>query len=58
MLTYVLLLCALLVFWLLSFKLSGWELVAPVPLALLGLSISIALAIVGLSTWNHVEMGF
>lgn len=57
MLIYALLLCVLLVFWLLSFKLSGWEIVAPVPLTLLGLSISIALAIVGFSTWNHVEIG-
>lgn len=58
MLTYVLLLCVLLGFWLLSFKLSGWELVAPVPLVLLGLSVSVLLAMIGLSSWNHMEIGF
>ena len=53
---YIVLLVVLLAIWVTSFMASGYELMSPVPLALLGLCVSVTLSIVGLFTWNHVEL--
>lgn len=54
---YSLLLVTLFGLWIVAFKVNNCELMAPVPLMLLGLTVSAALSIIGLSTWNQVSLG-
>lgn len=56
MTAYLLLLILLLVLFLAALRFSGYMLLAPVPLALLGLSVSLVLAVIGLSSWNHISL--
>lgn len=56
MVIYVLLLLILSVLWVISFKISDWNLMSPVPLMLLGLVVSVLLAIIGVSSWNHIDL--
>lgn len=53
---YLILTVILIAAWTVSFVTSGYELMSPVSLALLGLCISVMLSIVGLATWNHVAL--
>lgn len=42
--------------WLLSLRISKYEIMSPLSLMMLGLSVSIILAIIGLSSWNQVGL--
>lgn len=53
---YLALFITLFAIWGIALCVSDGALVAPVPLALLGVSVSVSLAAVGWSSWNHVEL--
>ena len=55
---YLFLFCAVAILWLTSLKATKWELMSPVSLALLGLTVSLGLSIIGLLSWNHVTLGW
>lgn len=58
MMPYILLLMVVLFVWAMSFIVSGYELMSPVSLALLGVCVSVTLSIVGFTTWNQVALGW
>lgn len=58
MVAYIILSTLLLFILLGSLRLSGDLLLSPVPLALLGLLVSLVLATIGLGSWNHVSLGW
>lgn len=54
---YIALLICLCALWIISLKYSNWEVTAPAPFFLLGMSIAALLDIVGSNTWNNVSLG-
>ena len=53
---YYVLLIIILIIWLLCISLESFELFSPATLLLAGLIVSIILAIIGISTWNGIEL--
>lgn len=48
----------LILFWIISLIQSNYELMAPVPLTLLGLLVAACLAVIGAASWNHITIGW